>query len=66
MEDETVGPTLCWGEKGGGNDASHSIHMAGGLDLQFREHLLASQRDSTGVEAVAAGASILSLAELLS
>ncbi|KAL3489273.1 hypothetical protein BJX62DRAFT_156931 [Aspergillus germanicus] len=78
MEDETVGPKLCWGEKGGGNGASHSIHMVGGLDLQFREHLLASQlarlvrcsyppqKDSTGVEVVAAGASILSLAELLS
>ncbi|KAL2836092.1 hypothetical protein BJY01DRAFT_258779 [Aspergillus pseudoustus] len=78
MEDETVGPRLCWGEKGGGNGASHSIHMVGGLDLQFREHLLASQlarfvrcsyppqKDSTGAEAVSAASSILSLAEWLS
>ncbi|KAL3466702.1 hypothetical protein BJX64DRAFT_249693 [Aspergillus heterothallicus] len=78
IEGETVGPRLCWGEKGGGNDASHSIHMVGGLDLQFREHLLASQlarlvrcsyppeKDSTGLEVVAAGVSILSLIDLLS
>ncbi|KAL3479166.1 hypothetical protein BJX99DRAFT_268585 [Aspergillus californicus] len=78
MEDETVGPKLCWGEKGGGNGADHFIYMVGGLDLQFREHLLASQlarlvrcsyppqKDSTGVEVVAAGSSIISLAELLS
>ncbi|KAL2813930.1 hypothetical protein BDW59DRAFT_154583 [Aspergillus cavernicola] len=78
MEDETVGPKLCWGEKGGGNGATHSLYMVGGLDLQFREHLLAAQlarlvrcsyppqKDSTGVEVVAAGASILSLADLLS
>ncbi|KAI9367140.1 hypothetical protein BJX61DRAFT_547773 [Aspergillus egyptiacus] len=78
MEDETVGPRLCWGETGGGHGATHSIYMAGGLDQQFREHLLASQlarlvrcsyppqKDSTGVEAVSAGASILSLAELVS
>ncbi|KAE8357436.1 hypothetical protein BDV27DRAFT_170522 [Aspergillus caelatus] len=78
MEDETVGPRLCWGEKGGGNGAVHSIYMVGGLDLQFREHLLASQlarlvrcsnppqKDSAGVEMVSAGESILSLAEWVS
>ncbi|KJK60298.1 hypothetical protein P875_00053522 [Aspergillus parasiticus SU-1] len=79
MEDETIGPRLCWGEKGGGNGAAHSIYMVGGLDLQFREHLLASQlarlvrcsnppqKDSTGVEMVSAGGeSILSLVEWLS
>ncbi|KAE8139291.1 hypothetical protein BDV38DRAFT_242240 [Aspergillus pseudotamarii] len=78
MEDETVGPRLCWGEKGGGNGAVHSIYMVGGLDLQFREHLLASQlarlvrcsnppqKDLAGVEMVSAGESILSLAEWVS
>ncbi|KAE8322094.1 hypothetical protein BDV39DRAFT_184497 [Aspergillus sergii] len=79
MEDETIGPRLCWGEKGGGNGAAHSIYMLGGLDLPFREHLLASQlarlvrcsnppqKDSTGVEMVSAGGeSILSLVEWLS
>lgn len=43
MEDETVGPRLCWGEKGRENGALSSIHMVGGLDMQFREHLLAAQ-----------------------
>ncbi|KAL4945156.1 hypothetical protein BDV06DRAFT_47791 [Aspergillus oleicola] len=78
MEDETVGPKLCWGEKGGANGAKHTIYMAGGLDLQFREHLLASQlarlircsyppqKDSKGVEAVAAASSIIGFVELLS
>lgn len=78
MEDETVGSKLCWGEKGGGNGATHSIYMVGGLDLQFREHLLAAQlarlvrcsyppqKDSAGVEAVSTGSSILGLIELVS
>lgn len=78
MDDETVGPKLCWGEKGGGNGATHSIYMVGGLDLQFREHLLAAQlarltrcsyppqKDSAGVEAVSTGSSILGLIELVS
>ncbi|KAL4864665.1 hypothetical protein BDV12DRAFT_188754 [Aspergillus spectabilis] len=78
MEDETIGPKLCWGEKGGGNGAEHTLYMVGGLDMQFREHLLASQlarlvrcsyppsKDSTGLEVVSAGVSILSLAELIS
>ncbi|TQB77501.1 hypothetical protein MPDQ_000041 [Monascus purpureus] len=43
MEDETAGPRLCWGEKGRENGALSSIHMVGGLDMQFREHLLAAQ-----------------------
>ncbi|RDW86496.1 uncharacterized protein DSM5745_03138 [Aspergillus mulundensis] len=78
MDDETVGPKLCWGEKGGGNGADHSIYMVGGLDQQFREHLLASQlarlvrcsyppqKDVKGVEAASAGLSVLALAEVLS
>ncbi|OJJ00281.1 hypothetical protein ASPVEDRAFT_149244 [Aspergillus versicolor CBS 583.65] len=77
MEDETVGPKLCWGEKGG-NGATHSIYMVGGLDLQFREHLLAAQlarltrcsyppqKDLAGVEAVSTGSSILGLIDLVS
>ncbi|KAL4928482.1 uncharacterized protein BDV17DRAFT_97583 [Aspergillus undulatus] len=78
MEDETVGSKFCWGEKGGVNGAKHSIYMAGGLDLQFREHLLASQlarlircsyppqKDSKGVEAVSAASSIIGFVELVS
>ncbi|KAJ5747312.1 uncharacterized protein N7511_009008 [Penicillium nucicola] len=73
MEDETVGPRLCWGEKKGGNGADHSIHMVGGLDLYFREHLLAVQlsrlarvsyppaKDTTGIEIAAAGVGWLSI-----
>ncbi|KAJ5051312.1 hypothetical protein NUH16_003451 [Penicillium rubens] len=78
LEDETVGMCLCWGEKGGGNGAAHSIYMNPGLDMHFREHLLAAQlarfvrcrnpphKDSTGVEAVAAGGTILSILEMAS
>ncbi|KAL5334339.1 hypothetical protein BJX70DRAFT_402706 [Aspergillus crustosus] len=78
MEDETVGPALFWGEKGGTNGAAHTIHLVGGLDMQFREHILASQlarlvrwsyppnKDSAGLEAVAAGVGILSIVEMLS
>lgn len=78
LEDETVGMCLCWGEKGGGNGAAHSIYMNSGLDMHFREHLLAAQlarfvrcrnpphKDSTGVEAVAAGGTILSILEMAS
>lgn len=78
LEDETVGQCLCWGEKGGGNGAAHSIYMNPGLDMHFREHLLAAQlarfmrckyppqKDSKGVEAVAAGGTILSILELAS
>lgn len=74
MEDETVGPRLCWGEKKGGNGADHSIHMVGGLDMYFREHLLAvqlsrlarisypPQKDSAGIEAARAGMGLLSIA----
>ncbi|KAJ5558650.1 hypothetical protein N7535_008866 [Penicillium sp. DV-2018c] len=77
MEDETVGPRLCWGEKKGGNGADHSIHMVGGLDMYFREHLLAvqlsrlarvsypPQKDSAGVEAAATGLGLLSIAAAL-
>jgi hypothetical protein len=76
-EDETVGPRLCWGEKKGGNGADHSIHMVGGLDLYFQEHLLAVQlsrmarvlnppmKDTSGVEAAAAGLGWLSIATSL-
>ncbi|KAF7589045.1 hypothetical protein BBP40_004833 [Aspergillus hancockii] len=42
MEDETLGPRLCWGEKGGANGAAHSIYMVRGLDMHFREQLLAA------------------------
>ncbi|KAL4778203.1 hypothetical protein BJX76DRAFT_153080 [Aspergillus varians] len=78
MEDETVGSRLCWGVKGGANGATHSIYMVGGLDLQFREHLLAvqlarmvrcsypAQKDSTGLEAASAGASLLGFIDLVS
>ncbi|KAL2869659.1 uncharacterized protein BJX67DRAFT_319003 [Aspergillus lucknowensis] len=78
MEDETIGPCLCWGEKGDQNRAAHSIFMNPGLDLHFREHLLAAQlarfvrcknppaKDSKGVEAVAAGDSILSILQMAS
>ncbi|KAJ5817857.1 hypothetical protein N7447_007865 [Penicillium robsamsonii] len=74
MEDEIVGPRLCWGEKKGGNGADHSIHMVGGLDLYFREHLLAvqlsrlarasypPQKDTKGLEVATAGLGWLSLA----
>ncbi|KAJ5607519.1 hypothetical protein N7537_004138 [Penicillium hordei] len=74
MEDEIVGPRLCWGEKKGGNGADHSIHMVGGLDLYFREHLLAvqlsrlarasypPQKDTKGIEAASAGLGWLSIA----
>ncbi|CAI7625366.1 unnamed protein product [Penicillium palitans] len=73
MEDEIVGSRLCWGEKKGGNGADHSIHMVGGLDLYFREHLLAvqlsrlarasypPQKDTKGVEAASAGLGWLSI-----
>lgn len=73
MEDEIVGPRLCWGEKKGGNGADHSIHMVGGLDLYFREHLLAvqlsrlartsypPQKDTKGIEAASAGLGWLSI-----
>ncbi|KAL6229739.1 hypothetical protein BDW75DRAFT_234957 [Aspergillus navahoensis] len=78
MEDETVGPRLCWGEKGGGNGADRSIFLVRGPDQQFREHLLASQlarlvrcsylpqKDTKGVEAASAGLSILAIADLVS
>ncbi|KAJ5313114.1 hypothetical protein N7508_003944 [Penicillium antarcticum] len=78
LEDETVGMCLCWGEKGGGNGAAHSIYMNPGLDMHFREHLLAAQlarfvrcknpphKDSKGVEAVATGQTILSILEMAS
>ncbi|KAL4949297.1 hypothetical protein BDW69DRAFT_198201 [Aspergillus filifer] len=78
MEDETVGPKLCWGEKRGANGAKHTIYMPGGLDLHFREHLLAAQlarlirgsyppqKDSKEFEAVGAASSIIGLVELLS
>ncbi|KAJ9482397.1 hypothetical protein VN97_g11030 [Penicillium thymicola] len=73
MEDEIVGPRLCWGEKKGGNGADHSIHMVGGLDLYFKEHLLAvqlsrlarvsypPQKDTKGIEAASAGLGWLSI-----
>lgn len=73
MEDELVGPRLCWGEKKGGNGADHSIHMVGGLDLYFKEHLLAvqlsrlarasypPQKDTKGIEAASAGLGWLSI-----
>lgn len=73
MEDEIVGSRLCWGEKKGGNGADHSIHMVGGLDLYFREHLLAvqlsrlarasypPQKDTKGIEAASAGLGWLSI-----
>lgn len=78
LEDETFEMCLCWGEKGGSNGAAHSIYMNPGLDMQFREHILAVQlarfmrckypphKDSKGVEAVAAGSTILSILELAS
>ncbi|CAG8909301.1 unnamed protein product [Penicillium egyptiacum] len=74
MEDEIVGPRLCWGEKKGGNGADHSVHMVGGLDIYFREHLLAvqlsrlarvsypPQKDTKGVEVANVGVSWLSIA----
>lgn len=77
MEDEVVGGRLCWGEKHSGMRTDHTIYCAGGLDQAFREHLLASQlarfvrthyppnKDTKGVEAVAAGASLLSLVNIL-
>lgn len=77
MEDEIVGPRLCWGEKKGGNGADHSIHMVGGLDLYFREHLLAvqlsrlarasypPQKDTKGIEVATAGLGWLSIATSL-
>lgn len=73
MEDEIVGPRLCWGEKKGANGAEQSIHMVGGLDLYFREHLLAvqlsrlarvsypPQKDTKGIEAASAGVGWLSI-----
>jgi hypothetical protein len=76
-EDEIVGPRLCWGEKKGGNGADHSIHMVGGLDMYFREHLLAvqlsrmarvlnpPQKDTTGIEVAGAGLGLLSIAASL-
>ncbi|KAG0157416.1 hypothetical protein PDIDSM_4601 [Penicillium digitatum] len=77
MEDEIVGPRLCWGEKKGGNGAEHSIHMVGGLDLYFREHLLAvqlsrlarvsypPQKDTKGIEVATAGLGWLSIVSSL-
>ncbi|KAJ5269344.1 hypothetical protein N7505_005102 [Penicillium chrysogenum] len=77
MEDETVGPRLCWGEKKGGNGADHSIHMVGGLDIYFREHLLAvqlsrlarvsypPQKDTKGIEVATVGVGWLSIASSL-
>ncbi|KAJ5356360.1 hypothetical protein N7517_010969 [Penicillium concentricum] len=77
MEDEIVGPKLCWGEKKGGNGADHSIHMVGGLDLYFREHLLAvqlsrlarasypPQKDTKGLEVATTSLGWLSLATSL-
>lgn len=77
MEDETVGPRLCWGEKKGGNGADHSIHMVGGLDLYFREHLLAvqlsrlarvsypPQKDTAGIEVATTTLGWLSIASSL-
>jgi hypothetical protein len=74
MEDEIVGPRLCWGEKKGGNGADHSIHMVGDLDIYFREHLLAvqlsrlarvsypPQKDTKGIEVATVGVSWLSIA----
>ncbi|KAL2868404.1 uncharacterized protein BJX67DRAFT_350699 [Aspergillus lucknowensis] len=76
MEDETVGPKLCWGEEGRGNEATRSLYVVGGLDLQFREyplalqlarpavHLLAAKRPNW-VEVVSAGVGILTLAEFV-
>lgn len=78
MEDETVGPRLCWGEKKGGNGADHTIYMAYGLDLYFREHLLAAQlarlartsyppaKDTSGIEAVGAGFALVGFLEAIS
>ncbi|KAJ5200115.1 hypothetical protein N7472_005319 [Penicillium cf. griseofulvum] len=74
MEDEI---TLLGGEEGGGNGADHSIHMVGGLDLYFREHLLAvqlsrlarvsypPQKDTKGIEVVSAGVNWISIASSL-
>ena len=70
MEDEVVGPRLCWGEKNAGN---HRLYFVAGLDQHFREHLLASQlaryirrsyppnKDVQGVEAVSEGVGLLEL-----
>ncbi|PLB47353.1 hypothetical protein P170DRAFT_239444 [Aspergillus steynii IBT 23096] len=78
MEDETVGPRLCWGEKKGGSGADHTIYMAHGLDIYFREHLLAVQlarlartsyppaKDTSGVEAVGAGFALVGFLEAIS
>ncbi|KAL4884579.1 hypothetical protein BJY04DRAFT_168149 [Aspergillus karnatakaensis] len=78
MEDETVGPKLFWGEKDGVNGASHTLYLAAGLDQMFTEHILAAQlarfmrcsyppnKDTKGVEAVAAGVGLLTIAELIS
>ncbi|KAI9041112.1 uncharacterized protein KD926_007382 [Aspergillus affinis] len=78
MEDETVGPRLCWGEKKGGNGTDHTICMAPGLDMYFREHLLAVQlarlgrqsypphKDTSGVEAVGAGFAQVGFLEAIS
>ncbi|KAI2731547.1 hypothetical protein CBS147354_656 [Penicillium roqueforti] len=77
MEDEIVGPRLCWGEKKGGSGVDHSIHMVGGLDMYFREHLLAvqlsrlarathpPQKDTQGIEAASAGLGWLSIVSSL-
>ncbi|KAL2808960.1 hypothetical protein BJX63DRAFT_445554 [Aspergillus granulosus] len=79
MEDKIVSTKLCWGEKGGVNKADHTIYMGAGLDVQFREHLLAVQlarlvrcsnppkKDTKGVEAISAGGSdILSILNIVS
>ncbi|KAJ5952304.1 uncharacterized protein N7479_010717 [Penicillium vulpinum] len=74
MEDEIVGSRLCWGEKKGAPGADHSIHMVGGLDTYFREHLLAvqlsrlarasypPQKDTKGIEVATASLGWLALA----
>ncbi|KAJ6184443.1 hypothetical protein N7519_005744 [Penicillium mononematosum] len=67
-------PGCAGGEKKGGNGADHSIHMVGGLDIYFREHLLAvqlsrlarvsypPQKDTKGIEVATVGVSWLSIA----
>ncbi|CEL05791.1 hypothetical protein ASPCAL06906 [Aspergillus calidoustus] len=78
MEDEVVGGRLCWGDKGGANKVDHTIYMAAGLDVNFREHLLAVQlarlvrcsnppnKDVKGAEAIHAGTGILSILNIAS
>ncbi|KKK24496.1 hypothetical protein ARAM_002346 [Aspergillus rambellii] len=71
MGDEIVGERLCWGQKKASDGADYSIFIVDGLDMCFREHLLASQlarmvrvrypphKDNSGVEAVEAGMSLV-------